>query len=105
MRERVGAARGTLGRANPVTKALEAEWLGAIADHPCAHDAVRDDHHRRTRALRDQARSIWDEGARLWLDVQEWREGGRRPDPRPRLSPDPRPDPSADVWTPRGPSR
>ena len=94
-RERVGAARGTLGRANLVTRALEADWLNVIADHPRAHDAVRDDHRRRTRALEDQARPIWDEGARLWREVEHRREGTRRPD---------RPDPRAAVWTPSGPS-
>ena len=96
MRERVEAARGTLGRASPVTRALEADWLDAIADHPRAHDAVRDDHHERTRALEDQARSVWDEGARLWREVEHRREAARRPEPRP--------DPRAAVWTPSGPS-
>ena len=95
MRERVGAARGTLGRASPVTRALEADWLDVIADHPRAYDAVRDDHHRRARVLEDQARPIWDEGARLWSEVEHRRKGVRRPD---------RPDPRAALWTPSGPS-
>ena len=83
MRERVEAARGTLGRASPVTRTLEADWLDAIADHPRAHDAVRDDHRERTRTLEDQARSVWDEGARLWREVEHRREAARRPDPQP----------------------
>ena len=96
MRERIEAARGTLGRASPVTRALEADWLDAIADHPRAHGAVRDDHRERTRVLEDQARSVWDEGARLWREVEHRREAARRPEPRP--------DPRAAVWTPSGPS-
>ena len=63
---------------------------------PRAHGAVRDDHHRRTRALEDQARPIWDEGARLWRDVEHRREAAteaaRRPEPR------------AVLWAPSGPS-
>lgn len=94
-RERVGAARGTLGRTSSVTRALEADWLDVIADHPRAHDAVRADHRRRAHVLEDQARPIWDEGARLWSEVKHRREGTRQPD---------RPDQRAALWTPSGPS-
>ena len=96
MRERIEAVRGTLGRESPVAKVLEADWLDAIAEHPRAHDAVREDHHGRTHALEDQARSIWDEGARLWRDVEHRRdaatEAARRSEPR------------AALWAPSGPS-
>ena len=87
MRERVATARGTLGADHETAQAMQADWLDAIADHPRTHGAVRTAALDRARDLDRQADPIWDEGARLWQEVEHRRR--HRPDHARRYDPGP----------------
>lgn len=77
MRERVAAARGTLGRGSPVTTSLETQWLDTLADHTDAHDAVRADHENQARALQGEASEARVDTDGLWQEVERRREAER----------------------------
>ena len=89
MRERVATARATLGRDHETAQAMQADWLDAIADHPRTHGAVRTAALDRARDLDRQAAPIWDEGARLWQEVEHRRQHQRQLDRPRRYDPGP----------------
>lgn len=89
MRERVATARGTLGADHETAQAMQADWLDAIADHPRTHGAVRTAALDRARDLDRQAAPIWDEGARLWQEVEHRRQRQHQPDRPRRYDPGP----------------
>ena len=73
MRERIEAARGTLGAANPVATELEGQWLDAVADHARLHDALRGDHDDEAAGLRQATGEVRAETAQLRRQVEERR--------------------------------
>ncbi len=89
MRERVATARGTLGADHETAQAMQADWLDAIADHPRTHGAVRTAALDRARDLDRQTAPIWDEGARLWQEVEHRRQHRRQLDRTRRYDPGP----------------
>ena len=91
MRTRVAAARGTLGEDHPLSRQMRTEWRATLAACPRTQDQARQDLEDRRRDLVEDATPIWQEGARLWEQVEQRREAAKQlpPAPSPYSGPGP----------------
>ncbi|SDX84094.1 MobQ family relaxase [Roseicitreum antarcticum] len=76
MRDRVTAARGTLGSKHELTKEMQADWVDVLIENRQLHELVRQDEERDARRVNDEAGSVAKEGRRLWDEVEQKRGTG-----------------------------
>lgn len=79
MRDRVAAAKQTLGEKHDLTKQMQADWSEVIVENKKAHDIVLRDQQQITDAVKVQARQTSDLGEQRWEQVGDKRDAHRNP--------------------------
>lgn len=76
MRDRVTAARGTLGSKHELTERMQADWVDVLMENRQLHELVRQEEEGHASRVNDQAGSVSEEGRQLWDKVEQKRASG-----------------------------
>lgn len=79
LRERVAAARQTLGEQHELTRRMLSDWAEVLVENKGLHDAVLQDYQQDSADLDDEARVIGETEKKIRADVEAKRDAYRNP--------------------------